>query len=243
MRLVLAVLLATLGASAHAAFTISIEPARPTPADTIVVTFRDSAPTCPTLRARAARFEWPNVFRFEHERIGDCGFAPFSEVRTTIGPLPAGAYVVGLSRDSSDIAPAPPPEVTLPFFVTFAGGDNADKPYERYAGHYLTAFPGEGVFIEQYGEKSFVTLVTYGSDGQPTWLVMSDARWTFNAARNRREFAGAVYRARRGEESPPSVTVAPVGTGAWYPAGFDGAVLEMTVDGTTVNRTLRRYRF
>ncbi len=243
MRLVLAVLLTALGLSAHAAFTLSFEPANPTPADTIVVTIRDSAPTCPQIRARATRFLAPNEIRLEYRRIGDCGFAPFSEAKVNVGPLPAGVYTLALAVDSSDISPPPGPEVTTQVRVTWAGGENGDKPYDSYAGQYLTGQTGEGVFIEQYGEKSFLTFVTYDSGGRPTWLVMTDARWRNNAQRGRYEFAGAVYRATRGPESPPSLTVAPVGSGLWYPADFDTVMLEMTVDGSPTTRTLRRYRF
>ena len=243
MRFTLLVLLAALGTSAHGAFTISFEPANPTPADRIVVTIRDSSPTCPTIRARATRMIPPNEIRLEYMRVGDCGFAPFSEAKVSLGPLPAGSYTVGLSIDSSDFSPPPGPEVTKQLLVSFAGGPNGTLPYENYAGHYLTGpASGEGVFIEQYGEKSFVTFATYDSQGRPTWFVMPDARWTFNTVRGRYEFAGAVYQTMRGEESPPSIRVTPIGTGAWYPTGFDTVVLETTIDGAG-SRTLRRYRF
>ena len=246
MRSTVLALLAAVSLPAHAAFTLSIEPPNPTPADRIVVTIRDSLPTCPTIRARATRFVPPNEIRLEYKRIGDCGFAPFSEAKTTIGPLPSGHYVVGLSGDSSDLSPPPGPEVTKQLVVNYPGGSNGELPYENYAGHYLTGHYGEGVLIEQYGEKSFVTLATYDSEGRPTWLVMTDARWGFNTTRGRFEFAGAVYQARRGQESPPSIRVTPIGTGVWYPTGFDTAVLETTIDGQGTGhgvRTLRRYRF
>jgi hypothetical protein len=103
-------------------------------------------------------------------------------------------------------------------------------------------FSGRGVFIEQYGETSFLTYVTYDSEGRPTWFVMPDARWTFNTARSRFEFAGAVYQTTRGEESPPSIRVNQIGTGAWYPTDFDTLTLETTVEGYSLTR-LTRFRF
>ena len=243
MRSTVLAVLAMLGTSAHAAFTISFDPPNPTPADTIVVTIRDSSPTCPTILARYTRFVPPNGIRLEYSRIGDCGFAPFSEAKATLGPLPTGTYVVGLAIDSSSITPPPGPEGTKQLVVSLPGGENGTLPPENYAGHYLTpGFSGRGVFIEQYGEKSFLTYVTYDSEGRPTWFVMPDARWTYNAARGRYEFAGAVYRTMRGEESPPSVRVTQVGTGVWYPTGFDTATLETTVEGYPMVRLLR-YRF
>ena len=243
MRFALFVLLAAVGMTAKAALTLSFEPANPTPADRIVVTVRDSSPTCPTLRPRGTRFISPNEIRFEYSHVGDCGFAPFSEAKASIGPLPAGLYTVGVAVDSSTITPPPGPEVTKQLAVSFAGGPNGTEPYENYAGHYLTGpSTGEGVFIEQFGVKSFLTFATYDSAGRPTWLVMPDARWGYNTARGRYEFAGSIYRAMRSEGSPPAISVNPVGTGAWYPTGFDTVALETTLD-VTATRTLRRFRF
>ena len=242
MRSTVLTLLAALGTSAHAALTISFEPANPTPADRIVVTIRDSSPTCPTILPRYTSLG-PNGIRLEYKRIGDCGFAPFSEARTTLGPLPHGFYTVGVAFDSSDVSPPYAPEVTKQLVVSYPGGEMGTLPYENYAGHYLTpGFSGRGVFIEQYGEKSFLTYVTYDSEGRPTWFVMPDARWTYNTARGRYEFAGAIYRTMRGEESPPSIRVTPIGTGAWYPTGFDSLVLETTIEGYPMTR-LTRFRF
>ena len=242
MRSTVLTLLAALGTSAHAALTLSFEPANPTPADRIVVTIRDSSPTCPTILPRYTSLG-PNGIRIEYSRAFDCALAPYSEAKTTLGPLPHGFYMVGVAPDSSNASPPYAPEVTKQLVVSYPGGENGTLPYENYAGHYLTVgFSGEGVFIEQYGEKSFLTFVSYDSAGQPTWYVMPDARWTHNQARGRYEFAGAVYRARRGQESPPSVAVTPIGTGVWYPTGFDAAVLETTIEGIG-SRTLRRYRF
>ena len=247
MRSTVFVLLAALGTSAHAAFTLSFEPANPTPADRIVVTIRDSSPTCPNILATRTLFLPPNTIRLEYSHIGDCGFAPFSEAKATLGQLPAGTYTVTLGRNTSDISPAPPPEIEKQLVVNFpagTGGPNAAGPLENYAGHYLTGpASGEGVFIEQFGQKSFLTYVTYDPEGRPTWIFMPDARWRFNEARGRSEFAGTLYRAMRGEESPPSIRVTPVGTGAWYPAGFDTLGLDMTIDGTERRTTIRRFRF
>jgi hypothetical protein len=237
-------LLAALAMSAEAALTLSFEPANPTPADRIVVTLRDSSPTCPTFVPTATRFVPPNEIRLAYSRIGDCGFAPFSEARTTLGPLPPGNYTVSVALYFDGLPP--PPETTQQLTVSLPAGidtPNAAGPLENYAGHYLTGpASGEGVFIEQFGAKSFLTYATYDSQGRPTWFVMPDARWTYNAARGRHEFAGAVYRTLRGDESPPSIRVTPVGTGAWYPTGFDTLVLETTVEGYSFVR-LTRFRF
>ena len=243
MRFTMLVLLTALGMAAHAGPTLSFEPANPTPADTIVVTIRESSPTCPYIIPRATRFVPPNEIRLEYSHVGDCGFAPFSEAKASLGRLPAGTYTVAVAVDSSAITPPPGPEVAKQVTVSFAGGPNATAPLENYAGHYVTGQIGEGVFIEQFGDKSFLTLATYDSEGRPTWIVMPDARWRYNTIRGRFEFAGTMYRTRRGQESPPSLLVTSAGTGVWYPAGFDTAEFEATIDGATNRRTLRRLRF
>lgn len=246
MRFTLLVLLPALGMAVHAAPTLSFEPANPTPADTIVLTIRDSSPTCPYVVPTSIRFAPPNEIRLAYSHVGDCGFGPFSEAKATLGRLPAGTYTVAVTADLAGMPPPPDLEVYAKQLTVSlpagAGGPNAIAPLENSAGQYLTGQAGEGVFIEQFGDKSFVTFATYDSDGRPTWLVMPDARWRYNTIRGRFEFAGSMYRARRGPESPPSLTVTPVGSGVWYPAGFDAAVLETTIDGAAT-RTLRRFRF
>jgi hypothetical protein len=246
LRVAALALLAALGMQAHAATTVSFEPANPTPADRIVVTIRDSSPTCPNILPLRTLFLPPDQIRLEYSHAFDCGLAPFSETKTTLGPLPMGTYTVTVGRNTSDISPAPPPETTKQLVVNppaGTGGPTAAGPLENYAGHYLIGpYSGEGVFIEQHGAKSFLTYATYDSQGRPTWFVMPDARWTYNAARSRFEFAGALYRTLRGEESPPSIRVTPIGTGAWYPTGFDTVVLETTIENFPMAR-LRRYRF
>jgi len=247
MRFPVLALFAALCMPAHAAVTLSLEPANPTPADTIVVTMRDSSPTCPTLAPTRIVSLPPSTIRIEYKPATNCASAPFSEAKAKLGPLPAGVYTVTLGRDTSDISPPPPPDVTTQLIVSFPAGSGTSAgpggPLENYSGHYLTGpASGEGVFIEQYGLKSFLTYVTYDSEGRATWFVMPDARWTFDASHSRFGFAGTIYRTTRGEESPPSIRVIPVGTGAWYPSGFDTVILETTTD-TSRTMTLRRYRF
>ena len=244
MRSTVLVLLAALATAANAAPTLSFEPANPTPADTIVLTIRDSAPTCPFFVVASTRFAPPNEIRLVVSHIGDCGFAPFSEAKATLGQLPAGTYTVFVTDNAPDITP--PPGYTQQLTVSFpagAGGPTAAAPLENYAGHYLTGHAGEGVFIEQFGEKSFLALATYDAEGRPEWLVMPDGRWRYNAFRTRFEFSGSMYRTRRGQESPPAIHATPLGAGVWYPAGFETAMFEATIDGRIVTRTLSRFRF
>ena len=116
-------------------------------------------------------------------------------------------------------------------------------PLESYVGHYLTGQAGEGVFIEHAGgPKSFLTYVTYAPDGQATWFVMPDARWQVNEALSRSEFAGQIFRVRRGDESPPSLRLTVVGSGSWYPSGPDTLKFTAIIDGNQNTSTLRRFR-
>jgi hypothetical protein len=246
MRYTQLAFLAMLPIAGNAAITLSFEPANPTPVDTIVLTIRDSTPTCPYITTEMTRFAPPNEIWVVYGHLSDCGFGRYSEAKTTIGRFPAGNYKVVAVTYAPDITPAPGFETSKDLVVAFPGGPSlaiSTAPLEDSSGYYLTGHFGEGVSIEQLGEKAFVTLETYDGEGRPTWLVMPDTRWRYNSARPRAEFVGPVYRTRRGEESPPSVTVSPVGTAVWYVAGFDVVMLEITVDGTTNTRTLRRFRF
>ena len=245
MRLTVFGLLAALGMAAHAHPTLSFEPANPTPADTIVLTIRDTFTTCPYVVPTSTRFVPPNEIKLVYAQVSDCGSGPFSETKTTLGPLPAGTYNVIASTNYPDISPsfAEGAKQLTVSFPAGAGTPNATAPLENSGGHYLSQVFGEGIFIEQYGEKSFLTMASYDPEGRAAWVVMPDARWGFNAARNGFEFAGPVYRTQRTQGSPPVILVAPVGTGAWYPTTFDTVILTTTIDGNTGTRTLRRYRF
>lgn len=94
-------------------------------------------------------------------------------------------------------------------------------PSELLTGHYLTNFSGEGVFIEHIGAKAFLTFATYDGNGQPTWFVVPNGQWQFNAIEGRSEFTGQVYKAIRGQESPPSIHATAVGNATWYPSALD----------------------
>ena len=246
MRFTVLALLATLSMAANAAITLSFDPPNPTPADTIILTIRDSTPTCPYIVTEMTHFAPPNEIKLIYGHIGDCGFGPYSEAKATIGRLPAGTYKVTAVTYPPDITPAPGFETSQPLVVGFPGGPSlaiSTGPLVDSSGQYLTGVFGEGVTIEQLGQKAFVTLETYDGDGRPAWLVMPDTRWRYNPTRARAEFMGPVYRTRRGQESPPSVTVSATGTALWYVVGFETVMLEMTIDGSTTTRALRRFRF
>jgi hypothetical protein len=236
-RFLLAAALATLGMTAHAALTLSFEPAHPTPADTIVVTLHDSSPSCLSLVTQSTHLT--NEIHLYYSNVEDCGSRASFERKATLGRLPAGNYTVTLGRDFGGVPP--PPEYVTQLEVRL--GSTEDAPPENYAGHYVTNEAGEGVFIEQFGGKSFLTFATYASDGRATWFVMPDARFGYKAPPGRSEFTGQVYRAERTLQGAPAISVTPAGTGSWYATGFDTLALTATIDGTPLTRTLRRLRF
>ena len=123
-----------------------------------------------------------------------------------------------------------------------ANEQGADGPAGNYTGQYLTGQFGVGVFIEHVDAKAFLTYATYDADGAPIWYVMPDGRWQANAAQGRSEFVGLVYRTRRGQESPPSITVTPVGNATWFPTGPDTARLFITVGDFFQSANLTRFR-
>ena len=102
---------------------------------------------------------------------------------------------------------------------------------------------GWGINLNQQGDIVFGTLFTYDASGQPMWLVMSAGR-----KQAARVFSGELYRTTGPAfNAQPFTPIGPanitqVGTMTVAFAG-DFAALTYTVDGVTVNKTLRRQAF
>jgi len=102
---------------------------------------------------------------------------------------------------------------------------------------------GWGINFSQQGDIVFATLFTYDASGQPMWLVMSDGR-----RQPGRVFSGALYRTTGPAfNAQPFTPIGPanltqVGT---MTVGFADAfaALTYTVNGVTVNKTLRKQAF
>lgn len=246
MTRLFAALIALAAPGALAGITASVVPAHPTPADTTEVVVTDSAASCPYVVPGSIRHAQGTLFA-RVARIGDCGFAPFASSSAVLGRLPAGEYRIVLYGEAGENVPID----TRTFSVEYPAGlgsPSQASPSVNHGGHYLTQFPGEGVFIEQSGAKTFVSVLTYAEGGSPTWYVMPAAQWGFNAARSRYQFTGPVYAARRiGVGASARLEVDPVGEGSWYPTGsgvgMSTAALEITVNGVAFARTLRRFQF
>jgi hypothetical protein len=102
---------------------------------------------------------------------------------------------------------------------------------------------GWGINFSHQGDIVFATLFTYDSSGAPMWLVMSAGR---EQARN--VFSGELYRTT----GPPfnAQPFNPIGPGNFTTVGTmnvgfagDSAWLTYTVNGVTVNKTLRKQLF
>lgn len=109
------------------------------------------------------------------------------------------------------------------------------------------AQPGTGLQIVQQGDTAFVTLFTYGSNGEPFWVVAPDARVYALTANGLPAFRGTLYRTRGSAFSAPfdpaASQVIPVGELYLTPSADNALALEYTVGNVTVMRDLVRQTF
>lgn len=235
-RAIAALAAVTLLLPCQAEVTISLHPADPSPADSIVATIHDTDSGCPLVAPQSVITIANEIRLFLSSQV-DCGFGPYAEWRLTLGALPPGNYIVSLLRDGTmpvQLIDSKRLQVNL--------GTTAAKPFQSYAGQWLTQFDGEGLFLEQSGDKAFLAFLTYAEDGRPTWYVVPDARWEYGAT-ERYRFRGALYVAERANVPGARVAATPVGTASWSPDVFDAAMFEAAIGDARITRSLRRFRF
>lgn len=113
--------------------------------------------------------------------------------------------------------------------------------------YYNPQEPGSGMQVVQQGETAFVTLFTYGSNGEPFWVVAPAARVYAYDASGRPAFRGPLYRTRGSAFSAPfnpaDSSVIPVGDLYLTPNGDNALAVEYTVNNITVTRSLVRQTF
>jgi hypothetical protein len=102
---------------------------------------------------------------------------------------------------------------------------------------------GWGMNINHQSDIVFATLFTYGADGSPLWLVMSEGRLQGDGS-----FSGVLYRASgppfgANPWSPSAVSLATVGTMRIAFTSADNATLDYTLDGIAVRKNIERQRF
>ena len=117
----------------------------------------------------------------------------------------------------------------------------ASQPDDDYTGTWWNADePGWGVtMVQDASNRVFATVYTYDNAGQPTWLVLPDARWKGVAT-----LEGAVYRTTgtslaSGYDARKFSIVA-VGSAQLDFGGDGSAKLVLTVDGRSVAKKIRR---
>src|SRR5690606_37994000 len=142
-------------------------------------------------------------------------FAPYRTARVTLGRLPPGSYPVSLLWT----VPSPPSTVdekmleisVPPYDNTFTRVAPSENLTEHLA---VPNAPDHGVFVQHFAKTAFVSILTYGADGKPTWWVMPEARYRHNSALGRTEFAGDVYETLQAGAPGGEVAAVPIGTGA-----------------------------
>ena len=109
---------------------------------------------------------------------------------------------------------------------------------------YDATEPGWGLNLAHQGEILFGTLFTYGSDGQPSWLVMSNGTRQSDGS-----WLGALYRTKGTPFHATTFTplrpedVTTVGSIRLRFQNGERAQLDLVVDGSTRTRTITRQAF
>lgn len=107
--------------------------------------------------------------------------------------------------------------------------------------------PGTGMQVVQQGETAFVTLFTYGPNGEPFWVVAPDARVYAYDATGRPAFRGTLYRTRGSAFSAPfdpaESRVIPVGELYLTSNGDNRLAVEYTINNVSLTRSLERQTF
>lgn len=238
----LALALFTVRAAAAATYTLTFEPAQPTLADTVVAVVTSSEQDCPALDPEYMKFTGSEI-RLVLDHDIDCGFAPHGTARVTLGRLPPGSYPVSLLWT----VPSPPSTADQELLVVsvppYDSSFTRESSLENLTGHWIVPnAPGQGVFVQHFGKTAFVSILTYGADGKPTWWVMPEAHYRHNSALGRMEFAGDVYETLQAGAPGGEIAAVPIGTGT-LTGSIETGTLELSTSRVTATYALRRFRF
>jgi hypothetical protein len=107
--------------------------------------------------------------------------------------------------------------------------------------------PGTGLQVVHQGDTAFVTLFTYGSNGEPFWVVAPDARiYAFDSS-GRPAFRGPLYRTRGSAFSAPfnpaDSQVVPVGELYLTASGDNALTVDYTINNVSLTSPLVRQTF
>ena len=229
-------------ATAASAVTMSVTPANPTPADTLVLELTDTNPCASIVPNSLEMLEARTIKVTYNDGANIMCVAPVGPVKVTLGRFPAGAYTVQLVPLNPNPAANLSTQVTV---VNSAGGPN-DPPFDDYSGLYQVAGTTDGVSVQQFGRKAFVSYLYHGPDGKPTWAVMPDAKWEVGPGGGFR-FYGGVYKTDIVPSGGTGVltSIYLIGTGSFVPFGiFDEGRLEIDqAGGPRIEVNVKRLRF
>jgi hypothetical protein len=102
---------------------------------------------------------------------------------------------------------------------------------------------GWGMSMVQHRDVIFAVIYAYDAGGNPVWYVMPGGNWDSS----RKVYAGALYRPRGAPYANYDVrnfdVGATIGPATLTFSGIDNAVLEATIDGVTIRKSITRQPF
>jgi hypothetical protein len=247
----LATLLATLLISSDAIAQISIFPESPKALETVRVRVPQGTTAAELFDPRGTRVS------IDGSRITVTVVAtpaqgqsePLPALDLPLGQFPAGSFNVDVHVVTSTGTPVR----SLGTAVFTVPARTSEEPLWNLTDLWWTPEEsGWGINMIQHGSGIiFATWFVYGADGKATWYVIPDGRWIAGGL----SYVGNIYRttgpefcpqgqACRGFD-PAAVTRTLVGQGTISigASNFDRASITMTIDGTTITRTVRRQPF
>ncbi|MGZ5035079.1 MAG: hypothetical protein ACXWAC_17940 [Usitatibacter sp.] len=226
---------------------LSLEPANPTPLDTVRLRYTHIGCTNPD-SARISQAA--NVISVQVDRtfFPDCGMVNGYFEEFTLGRLPSGDYDVQLALN-----PPPPTlgstQLVGPVHLTVGAlpPTGSAHPHENFADLWWNPREsGWALNVVQSGEKLFLVWVAYETDGSPTWFVVPSGTWVRESADVLR-LSGTVYRTHGppwpGTFDPAAVTLTAVGTAGFMPRGPSRAQFSYTIGGVSGSKEIERLRF
>jgi hypothetical protein len=242
------ILVAAAALGAWAQSGLSLDPAAPSPLDTVRLRYTHTGCTNPeSVKVSQAA----NLITVQVDRgFGnpDCGSILGYSEEFTLGRLPSGEY-------DAQLVVNPPPGTLGPtllvgpvhFIVSALPSTGSARPHDNFADLWWNpAESGWGLNVLQSAEKLFLVWMTYDSDRRGTWFVVPSGAWTRDSQGALR-FSGTVYRTQGPPWSlafdPSSVALTAVGTADFAPRGTNRARFTYTIDGVSGAKDVERFRF
>ena len=236
-----------LASSFDATAQLSLQPANPTPLDTVRLRYTHTG--CTNFESVKVN-QAANAISVQADRIffPDCGTVIGYYEEFTLGRFPTGDYDVQLVVNPPAGTLGPSQIVgSLHFSVAALPATGSAHPHDNFEDLWWNpAESGWALNIFQSGEKLFLIWTVYDVDRRATWFVVPAGSWSRDA-NNALGFSGTVYRTLGppwpGIFDPSSVQVTAVGTATFTPTGTNNAQLAYTIDGASVTKALQRFKF